>query len=275
MNGLRYIRKQCNFSLSQLAERLEVSRQIISAWENGKKEIPEMRKKQLADFFGIDKWFFDEISEEQKRILLDKAMFRYIEDGEETYRYKPDKNTKKLVAYFPPEHEMSLSEELIELQRKQKQLLDRINHMISGPKQVSLRDQMCFITRGVEVFSMIADAMDGCFSKEIQYKMPYYFGILEVLRAMNIVINLLDDEHRDNVSDDENFNKLVSVIKRVFENMMDKTSIPVNKSEKYNGNNKEVLTMQEKIHMAEESYSKFEKPKDMKMYSVFRLKSKI
>ena len=54
MNGLRYIRKQCNFSLSQLAERLEVSRQIISAWENGKKEIPEMRKKQLADFFGID-----------------------------------------------------------------------------------------------------------------------------------------------------------------------------------------------------------------------------
>ena len=48
MNGLRYIRKQCNFSLSQLAERLEVSRQIISAWENGKKEIPEMRKKQLA-----------------------------------------------------------------------------------------------------------------------------------------------------------------------------------------------------------------------------------
>jgi len=78
-----------------------------------------------------------------------------------------------------------------------------------------------------------------------------------------------DDEHRDNVSDDENFNELVSVIKRVFENMMDKTSIPVNNSEKNNGNNKEVLTMQEKIHMAEESYSKFEKPKDMKMYSVY------
>ncbi len=81
------------------------------------------------------------------------------------------------------------------------------------------------------------------FFKEIQYKMPYYFGILEVLRAMNIVINLSDDEHRDNVSDDENFNELVSVIKRVFENMMDKTSIPVNNSEKNNGNNKEVLTM--------------------------------
>ena len=50
---------------------------------------------------------------------------------------------------------------------------------------------------------------------------------------------------------------------------MDKPSIPVNNSEKNNGNNKKVLTMQEKIHMAEESYSKFEKPKDMKMYSVY------
>ena len=71
------------------------------------------------------------------------------------------------------------------------------------------------------------------------------------------------------LSDDKNFNKLVSVIKRVFENMMDKPSIPVNNSEKNNGNNKKVLTMREKIHMAEESYSKFEKPKDMKMYSVY------
>ena len=46
MNGLRYIRKQCNFSLSQLAERLEVSRQIISAWENGKKEWRSMELVQ-------------------------------------------------------------------------------------------------------------------------------------------------------------------------------------------------------------------------------------
>lgn len=45
-----------------MAERLYVSRQIISAWENGKKEIPEARKVQLAEFFGIDKSFFDEIT---------------------------------------------------------------------------------------------------------------------------------------------------------------------------------------------------------------------
>ena len=48
MNGLRYIRKQCNFSLSQLAERLEVSRQIISAWENGNSRN---EKEAIGRFF--------------------------------------------------------------------------------------------------------------------------------------------------------------------------------------------------------------------------------
>lgn len=31
-----------------LAERLDISRQIISAWENGKKEIPESRNEQMS-----------------------------------------------------------------------------------------------------------------------------------------------------------------------------------------------------------------------------------
>ena len=142
MNGLRYIRTQCNFSLSELADRLNVSRQIISAWENGKKEIPEARKVQMAEFFGIDKSFFDDITEEQKKVLLGKAMFRYVESGVETYRYKPNMQEKSQTAYFIPEREMSLDEEFIELQRVQKQLLERINHIISGPEQVSLRDQI-------------------------------------------------------------------------------------------------------------------------------------
>ncbi len=37
MNGLKFIRTQCNLSLNNVAQALNVSRQIISAWENGKK----------------------------------------------------------------------------------------------------------------------------------------------------------------------------------------------------------------------------------------------
>ena len=43
-------------------------------WENGKKEIPYKRKQQLSQFFGIEEGFFGEITEEEKQVLLDKAM---------------------------------------------------------------------------------------------------------------------------------------------------------------------------------------------------------
>lgn len=89
MNGLKYIRVRCNLSLNDLAECIGVTRQALSAWENGKKEIPEQRKEQLSEFFGIDQRYFGEISEEEKITLLEKAMFRYDHNGRESYRYKP------------------------------------------------------------------------------------------------------------------------------------------------------------------------------------------
>ena len=48
MNGLKFIRTQCNISLSNLAMALGVSRQMVSAWENDKKELPKKRVEQLS-----------------------------------------------------------------------------------------------------------------------------------------------------------------------------------------------------------------------------------
>lgn len=75
MNGLKFIRRQCNFSLGMLSEKLGVTRQMISAWECGKKDISSARKQQLEEFFGVDKSFFAEISEEQKQLLLKRQCF--------------------------------------------------------------------------------------------------------------------------------------------------------------------------------------------------------
>jgi len=268
MNGLRYIRTQCNFSLSELAERLNISRQIISAWENGKKEIPEARRVQMAEFFGIDKSFFDDITEEQKKVLLGKAMFRYVEFGVETYRYKPNMQVKSQTAYFIPEREMSLDEEFIELQRVQKQLLERINHIVSGPEQASLRDQMSYIVRGTEVFGKIADAMDTCFSKEPQLRMQYFLGMLEVLHALNIAMSGADNRDVQSV-DNANVEELVSAMRRIFDLKEKSVKLPAkNTQEKCGIRNKSPLSMEEKISKAEEEYSNFDKPKDMKMYAI-------
>ncbi len=121
MNGLRYIRTRCNLSLSELADIIGVTRQALSAWENRKKEISEQRCEQLATFLGIDKKYFGEISEDEQKYLLEKAMFRYDDNGKETYRYKPQENLTNLVGVpicFIGDLGVSLDEQYVYAQRK-------------------------------------------------------------------------------------------------------------------------------------------------------------
>ena len=91
MNGLKYIRTRCNLSLSELARFIGVTRQALSSWENGRKEIPEQRKEQLACFFGIDKEYFGEISEKEKNTCLRKQCFDTIITGKKLIDISPKK----------------------------------------------------------------------------------------------------------------------------------------------------------------------------------------
>ena len=75
MNGLKFIRTRCNISLSELASVLFVSRQQISAWENGVKPISQNRLSQLSKYFGVDEKYFLNISEEDKEYIVSKAIF--------------------------------------------------------------------------------------------------------------------------------------------------------------------------------------------------------
>ena len=88
MNGLKFIRTQCNISLSNLAMELGVSRQMVSAWENDKKELPQKRVEQLSQYFGLEEKYFGEIDDVQKQEILDKAMFRWGKPEEEYYLYR-------------------------------------------------------------------------------------------------------------------------------------------------------------------------------------------
>ena len=126
MNGLKFIRKQCNFSLSSLAEHLNVSRQMISMWENGKKEIPYKRKQQLSQFFGIEEGFFGEITEEEKQVLLDKAMFSYKSGTENAYRYIPENENERQMIHFIKERQFTIDDELAISAQDNKELIERI-----------------------------------------------------------------------------------------------------------------------------------------------------
>ena len=84
MNGLKFIRIRCNISLSELAEALKVSRQHVSAWENGSKRISENRLNQLSKYFGVDKKYFGEITKEDRKmiVLQNRAMWKTPENSE-------------------------------------------------------------------------------------------------------------------------------------------------------------------------------------------------
>ena len=69
MNGLKYIRRnEMDITQDKLAEQLNVSKQLVSMWENGKKKIPEKRLIQLESISGIPRRYFliEDLSEREK-----------------------------------------------------------------------------------------------------------------------------------------------------------------------------------------------------------------
>lgn len=98
-----------------------------------------------------------------------------------------------------------------------------------------------------------------------------FYGKVEVLQALNIAIVGADDEnlqYEDSVHDTQ-VKELVSMIKHIFELKAETVKIP-EKSTPVVGNShaKSTMSIEEKISKAEEEYSNFDKPKDMKMFAV-------
>ena len=95
-------------------------------WENGKKEIPYKRKQQLSQFFGIEEGFFGEITEEEKQVLLDKAMFSYKSGTENAYRYIPENENERQMIHFIKERQFTIDDELAISAQDNKELIERI-----------------------------------------------------------------------------------------------------------------------------------------------------
>lgn len=203
MNGLKYIRIRCNLSLNELADMIGVTRQALSSWENGKKDIPEQRCEQLAEFFGIDKEYFGEISEEKKQYLLEKAMFRYDENGKETYRFKPQEEVtslKQIHMCFMGEREMSLDEEYILAKRQEQEILEKIEDIIKWTDHAgSIQSQIMCIRRGCTVYNMINEMMEKMRGMKSYIKMPFFYELINVWKAMLVAYGLMDKKDINNL----------------------------------------------------------------------------
>ena len=269
MNGLKFIRKQCNFSLSSLAEYLGVSRQIISMWENGKKEIPYKRKQQLSQFFGVGEGLFGEITEEEKQVLLDKAMFIYKSGTENAYRYIPEDENERQMVHFMKERQFTIDEELAISVQDNKELIERIRKNMSCAANGSIMDELAASYRTRYVFSNFTDAYEYCFSKNPIEKMPCWQVMALVSEAVREAFtgqkrkDKFDGDYREEKDDD--FVEAVSdIIKKKIESeltdLLQMQQKHINKKVSTDSRIvKEEKTFHDKVADAEKQYQEFKK----------------
>lgn len=196
MNGLKYIRMRCNLSSSELANILGVTRQALSAWENGKKEIPKQRLEELSEYFGLAGKYFEELTPDDVKYLRSKAMFRYDINGKEAYRFKSgynDADHEWVRIYFDQDREISLDDELIFAKKKKAETIETIEDIIRRNDSPLLIDQINLTLRNCEIYGMINNLMEHLRTTDYPLRIPLFYELKNIWRAMLLAYGLIDE----------------------------------------------------------------------------------
>lgn len=188
MTGLKLIRQRCNYTIGSFAKQLGVSRQIVSEWELGNKEIPPQRKAEISELLGISADFLGCINEEQKNILINKAMFTCNDTGIRTYTYKPpissdDKPMPFMAHFFSEDFEPEI-EELARLEKERKSLIKQIDFASPYRDCHSTTDKILTLNSDLLLYQRFFDCYNEIRSDHIdtKYRLGYW----------NIFLTLLD-----------------------------------------------------------------------------------
>ena len=101
--ALYYIRTRCNYSQGMVAGELDVSRQMLSAWENGTKTIPKARKEELAMLFGVTVEILEEQDGSTIRSYCDRPMFCCVCQGRQVFSFRPKSDHSRVWLETPRE----------------------------------------------------------------------------------------------------------------------------------------------------------------------------
>jgi transcriptional regulator with XRE-family HTH domain len=211
MNGLKLIRTKCNYSQAALAEKLGVSRQAINMWENAKKAIPDKRKEELCEFFGIENadWL-DEIDDETVDEICDTPMYKGLDEVSEHFHFSPTTTYKygdNALLFDTNSAEFLSLDERCSLKRLElKAMLNEIQEYVEEAGLKNSYERMCRTNITMQAVGGVLDALKTCMTQSIHEKMPYVYTVLGVVDALNIafgnvtkedVINSVVHEKRD------------------------------------------------------------------------------
>lgn len=129
MNGLKFFRNYCYVSTNDLAEKLGVSRNLVTMWENGQKEFPDKRADEIAAIFGIDKKYLYEIEEED---ILHYVEFceRFYNKEEDSYKVtRGDDKTATCLISFNKDYDVFQME--AETRKETNEFLEKMKNMLT------------------------------------------------------------------------------------------------------------------------------------------------
>lgn len=202
MNGLSFIRRRCNLSQGQLAEKLGVTRQAINLWENRREPLPEARKEQLSRFFGLEPELFDEINQEQKDALLHRPCFMYRDEGGHDYflfRENPLRPvgcllSEKTGQSFTQDEQMILDrwelEEMVDILRREVFPKDH-PRWTAWDSNVAINRMQC-------ILGGMTDALVAIQKQPSKRKMDCYYLMMQVELALALALGEIETDDLPN-----------------------------------------------------------------------------
>ena len=198
MNGLSFIRRRCNLSQGQLAEKLGVTRQAINLWENRREPLPEARKEQLSQFFGLEPELFDEINQEQKDALLHRPCFMYRdEDGHDYFLFR--ENPLRPVGCLLSEktgQPFTQDEQMILDRRELEEMVDILRREVfpkDHPRWTAW-DSNVAMNRMRYILGGMTDALVAIQKQPSKHKIDCYYLMMQVELALALALGGIETD---------------------------------------------------------------------------------
>lgn len=218
MNGLKAVRKQCNMTIQELADKLCVSKQIVSAWENGVKEIPATRKLQLSQLFGLDIESFGEVNEEEANSFAKKATKRLGFSSDDIETDNGVEKKARLEGFAEDElRDTDVYNAFVKSKELQKGVESEIHSYFVPVQNCSIKDYMNNVMRTTTLykgFNEVVYTLNRLEGMESDYAL---FRILETLNAMVTEMGGTPDRIVDGADQSFDMNKdYIDVMRKAF-----------------------------------------------------------
>lgn len=188
MLGIEYIRSQLGMSITDLAKKLSVSRQIVSKWEKGEKKIPDKRLGELSKICGVPEKYFSRELDFTDRINITSLINR--EKNEIAYSEECLGEVERLVELFSNEDFQEIKTVCEKDEKKYIEIINYCKEKITVAQRKLVMDiSMC------ENMARNNNSYEGL--KKMFYYSQLYSALTEILltepEKIRVVANVLNE----------------------------------------------------------------------------------